>query len=47
MRPAVAQTLVDIGVDLSEIRTLRNLKEGLNECRRLMDDQESGARSNG
>jgi rsbT co-antagonist protein RsbR len=47
MRPAVAQTLVDIGVDLSEIRTLRNLKEGLNECRRLMDDQEGGARSNG
>lgn len=39
MRPAVAQTLVDIGVDLSAIRTLRNLKEGLKECRRLMEDE--------
>lgn len=47
MRPAVAQTLVDIGVDLSEIRTLRNLKEGLNQCRRLMDEREGSARSLG
>lgn len=32
IRPAVAQTLVEIGVDLSSIATLRNLKEGLKEC---------------
>lgn len=34
IRPAVAQTLVEIGVDLSSITTLRNLKEGLKECLR-------------
>jgi rsbT co-antagonist protein RsbR len=30
--PAVAQTLVDIGADLTEVTTLRNLKEGLKYC---------------
>ena len=30
--PAVAQTLVDIGADLTEVTTLRNLKEGLKHC---------------
>jgi rsbT co-antagonist protein RsbR len=36
IRPAVAQTLVDLGVDLSTIATLRNLQEGLKECLRQM-----------
>lgn len=34
IRPAVAQTLVEIGVDLSSFTTLSNLKEGLRECMR-------------
>jgi anti-anti-sigma regulatory factor len=37
IRPAVAQTLVELGVDLSSIRTLRNLEEGLRSCLRDMD----------
>lgn len=32
IRPAVAQTLVDIGMDLTAISTLRNLRAGLREC---------------
>lgn len=36
IQPAVAQTLVEIGVDLSSIRTLRNLQEGLKECLLVM-----------
>jgi rsbT co-antagonist protein RsbR len=32
LRPAVAQTLVEIGADISELATLRNLKEGLKDC---------------
>jgi rsbT co-antagonist protein RsbR len=32
LRPAVAQTLVEIGSDLTEVATLRNLKEGLKDC---------------
>ena len=31
IRPAVAQTLVEIGVDLTSLKTLRNLQEGLKE----------------
>ncbi|MCD6498668.1 MAG: STAS domain-containing protein [Deltaproteobacteria bacterium] len=34
IRPAVAQTLADLGVDLSSITTLRNLHAGLRECLR-------------
>lgn len=30
--PDIAQTLVRIGVDLSSVRTLRSLKEGLKDC---------------
>lgn len=41
IRPAVAQTLVELGVDLSSIRTLRNLQEGLRECLREMDNRKS------
>lgn len=36
IRPAVAQTLVELGVDLSSINTLRNLQEGLRSCLREM-----------
>jgi hypothetical protein len=32
----VAQTLVEIGADLAEVRTLRNLKEGLKDCLRWL-----------
>lgn len=42
LSPAVAQTLVDIGADLKEVRTLRNLKEGLRECLRYLGAQASG-----
>jgi rsbT co-antagonist protein RsbR len=33
---AVAQTLVEIGADLTEVRTLRNLKAGLLDCLRFL-----------
>jgi rsbT co-antagonist protein RsbR len=36
LSPAVAQTLVEIGADLSEVETLRNLKEGLRDCLQRM-----------
>ena len=39
IRPAVAQTLVDLGVDLSTIATLRNMQEGLKHCLRQMGQQ--------
>ena len=32
LSPAVAQTLVEIGANLAEVETLRNLKEGLRDC---------------
>lgn len=36
LSPAVAQTLVEIGADLTEVRTLRNLKEGLRDCLKFL-----------
>jgi len=36
INPAVAQTLVEIGADLSMVKTLRNLKAGLMECIRTL-----------
>jgi rsbT co-antagonist protein RsbR len=36
LSPAVAQTLVEIGADMQEVRTLRNLKEGLKDCLRYL-----------
>ncbi len=36
LSPAVAQTLVEIGADLTEIVTLRNLREGLKDCLRYL-----------
>jgi rsbT co-antagonist protein RsbR len=35
IRPAVAETLVDIGVDFGRLATLRNLKHGLGEALRM------------
>jgi rsbT co-antagonist protein RsbR len=40
LSPAVAQTLVEIGADLSEVRTLRNLKAGLLDCLRFLKSNE-------
>jgi rsbT co-antagonist protein RsbR len=34
--PEIAQTLVEVGVDLGGIRTLRTLKDGLKHCFRMM-----------
>lgn len=36
MRPEVAQTLVQSGVDIAGVETLRSLKEGLRECFRYL-----------
>lgn len=36
IRPAVAQTLVGIGVELTDVLTLGNMQEGLEECMRRM-----------
>jgi rsbT co-antagonist protein RsbR len=43
IRPAVAQTLVELGVELTSIRTLRNLQEGLRDCLRDMELRKGGA----
>jgi len=37
IRPAVAQTLVDLDVNFGELETLRNLKHGLRYCLRWLD----------
>lgn len=42
IRPAVAQTLVEIGVDLTSVVTLRNLQEGLKACLRDMGGADLG-----
>ncbi len=42
--PAVAQTLVDIGMDLTAITTMSNLQEGLKECLRRMKLQRGETR---
>lgn len=39
IQPAVAQTLVAIGVDLAAIQTLRNLQVGLKECLHEMNQK--------
>jgi rsbT co-antagonist protein RsbR len=45
IRPAVAETLVDIGVDFGRITTLRNLKHGLREAMRHARAEREGAQS--
>jgi rsbT co-antagonist protein RsbR len=37
--PDVARTLVDLGVDLGNLTTVRNLKEGLRTCLSYLEDQ--------
>lgn len=37
IRPQVAQTLVELGIELSGVFTCRNLHQGLVECFRLLD----------
>jgi rsbT co-antagonist protein RsbR len=44
IRPAVAETLVDIGVDFGSLATLRNLKHGLREALRHAQRERDGAR---
>jgi rsbT co-antagonist protein RsbR len=44
IRPAVAETLVDIGVDFGRLGTLRNLKHGLREALRLARREREGTR---
>ncbi|MBU8895628.1 STAS domain-containing protein [Corallococcus sp. M34] len=39
--PLIAQTLVQIGVDLREVRTLSSLKEGLRDCFRHLSERAS------
>ncbi|MBN1962089.1 MAG: STAS domain-containing protein [Deltaproteobacteria bacterium] len=41
IRPAVAQTLVELGIDLSAIITMRDLQAGLKECLRLKSTHHS------
>ena len=47
IRPAVSETLVDIGVDFGNMTTLRNLKHGLREALRHAQRERDGARSSG
>jgi rsbT co-antagonist protein RsbR len=44
VRPAVAETLVDIGVDFGRLATLRNLKHGLREAMRHGRREREGLR---
>ncbi|APR85222.1 RsbR, positive regulator of sigma-B [Minicystis rosea] len=45
IRPAVAETLVDIGVDLGSVTTLRNLRHGLREALRHAKRERAGLAS--
>lgn len=47
IRPAVAQTLVELGVDLSSITTLRNLQEGLRFCLREANSKTTRLKTEG
>jgi rsbT co-antagonist protein RsbR len=47
IRPAVSETLVDIGVDFGRITTLRNLKHGLREALRFAQREREGMREGG
>ena len=39
IRASVSQTLVSLGVDLAQLRTLRDLQEGLRACMRWMEEE--------
>ena len=47
IRPAVSETLVDIGVDLGRLTTLRNLKHGLRAALRFARHERDGLRDLG
>jgi rsbT co-antagonist protein RsbR len=47
IRPAVSETLVDIGVDFGRITTLRNLKHGLREALRFARREREGRHEGG
>ncbi|EYF00859.1 STAS domain-containing protein [Chondromyces apiculatus] len=47
MRPEVAQTLVQSGVDIAGVETLRSLKEGLRECFRYLKSEAGSVRVSG
>jgi len=47
IQPAVAQTLVEIGVDLGAITTLRTLQDGLRECMRRLERARNRAHNGG
>ena len=42
--PAVAQTMVSLGVDLSRLTTLRNLQEALKACMHWIDEAKENSR---
>ena len=42
LSPAIAQTLVEIGADLREVNTLRNIKDGLKDCLRYLRSHRLG-----
>lgn len=44
LSPAVAQTLVEIGANLTEVRTLRNLRDGLKDCLLYLKQLKGGQR---
>lgn len=43
IRPAVAQTIVGLGLDLGTIKTMRSLRDALKWCIRARADQNAGA----
>jgi rsbT co-antagonist protein RsbR len=43
IRASVSQTLVSLGVDLAQLRTLRDLQEGLRACMRWMEEEKQPA----
>jgi len=45
IRPAVAQTLVEIGVDMSSLSTVSTMRDALRECLRRMGKLRTGTRS--
>jgi PAS domain S-box-containing protein len=44
IRPAVAQTIVDVGIDLASVETRRNLRDGLRECQEALSRERRAAR---
>jgi rsbT co-antagonist protein RsbR len=47
IRPAVAQTLVDLGIGFGSLATLRNLRHGLRYCLRALGSKEGSKQGTG